>query len=103
MTGYFPFGTTQPRPRNGFVKGSRVEIFPGPRRSGAQRSKRPLGAALGKYYPALDKSKTAGVRRCGLRDTPGEVQEGARPLLGPRVCLQTQWSVVLGLQINRLD
>lgn len=45
-----------------------------------------------KYYPALDKSKTAGVRRCGLRDTPGEVQEGARPLLGPRVCLQTQWS-----------
>ena len=76
MTGYFPFGTTQPRPRNGFVKGSRVEILPGAALIGSNRpegGRDRLARPPAKYYPALDKSKTAGVRRCGLRDTPGEV------------------------------
>lgn len=52
------------------------------------------------FFTALDFSKLPGrwVLPCHSEGVQGERSVP----LGPRVCLQTQWSVVLGLQINKI-
>lgn len=64
-----------------------------------------MARPMPKYYPALDKIKTHGVRGCELfvmswniTNIWGRVQgRGCAPSLGTRVSLLTQWAVVTGL------